>query len=63
MGHASGEFMEPVVQAMRKDLLTATYLQVDETTFPCRCTIAAAPITKPTYGTNLVAVGAGSDPD
>jgi transposase len=29
-----GELLEPVVQAMRKDLLTASYLQVDETTVP-----------------------------
>jgi hypothetical protein len=29
-----GEQLEPVVQAMRKDLLTATYLQADETTVP-----------------------------
>jgi transposase len=29
-----GELLRPVVQAMRKDLLTATYLQADETTVP-----------------------------
>jgi transposase len=29
-----GELLEPVAQAMRKDLLTATYLQADETTVP-----------------------------
>jgi transposase len=29
-----GELLEPVVQAMRKDLLSGDYLQVDETTVP-----------------------------
>jgi transposase len=29
-----GELLQPVVQAMRKDLLTETYLQADETTVP-----------------------------
>lgn len=29
-----GELLEPVVQAMRKDLLKASYLQADETTVP-----------------------------
>lgn len=52
-----GQLLQPVVQAMRKDLLRATYLQADETTVPVqRCTTVAAAITKLIYG-NTASLG------
>ncbi|MDQ2776399.1 MAG: IS66 family transposase zinc-finger binding domain-containing protein [Acidobacteriota bacterium] len=41
-----GELLQPVIAAMRKDLLSASYLQADERQFRCRCTTGAAAITK-----------------
>jgi transposase len=45
-----GELLPPVVQAMRKDLRTATYLQADETTVPVQMHDGRGAITKLTYG-------------
>ena len=38
-----GELLTPVVQAMREDLLTGTYLQADETTVPVQWRDSTAP--------------------
>ena len=45
-----GEMLQPVVAAMRQDLLRASYLQADETSCRCRCTISGARIIRRTCG-------------
>ena len=45
-----GELLVPVVQAMRKDLLTVTIYRRTRPLFRCRCTTGAAAITKRIYG-------------
>ena len=45
-----GELLQPVVQAMRKDLLTTTYLQADETTVPVQMHDGRGSNHQATYG-------------